>query len=574
MNGIPIFTRDDLKRDAVNGINNASSGYPSQANNTPDFPPQSHSPFPQAQQMPPMNQSNQWPIFPPNALPPQQQQQLHQQHQPMQLPMPQQIQMQTQQHFNPAGQWNAPIPPPGMPNGMNGMGFFGLGLPPFNMFSQQMFHDAFALSAPVVGADEKLLIETLIQSRAQGENFKDGLNGLHGKNGHSASLWKDYYLEHKERLDNEILNSSKQKTEAKHRVDIQEPKPMKPVKKPVIKAESSPGPSLSTKKRGRPPKQNRRQSSPLAPKTSLNRASSDSLPKSGRRSTINSLTVDAPTYSKDMPPPNSEIRIPEPPSRSPTPPTKIVPKGRGNQFTPEDKEYFIKFVSWRLKCDPDLNRQDLCELLAEKAPHHPAPSWTSYWSNNHDLPDKILSAAHGEAWDEEDEGEEDESEPEKEQVASRQRPRYKDLTSDEEDDEDDAESDEEEETDDEDDMEIPSFDESAMGPSGTAFTEADLAITARYVSTFDDWSSTTFTSKWTPFAEKYKQRTAKSWGEYFRRNEKTIMKLAKRIRKQGITTTSPRGCLSFDGPPRTKRKIQPEDSKDEREAKALKTSAS
>jgi hypothetical protein len=31
-----------------------------------------------------------------------------------------------------------------------------------------------------------------------------------------------------------------------------------------------------------------------------------------------------------------------------------------------------------------------------QAPHHTAASWGSYWSNHHDLPDKILASARGE----------------------------------------------------------------------------------------------------------------------------------------------------------------------------------
>ncbi|KAL0580827.1 hypothetical protein V5O48_001203 [Marasmius crinis-equi] len=541
-----------------------------------------------------MNQSNQWPMYPQNVPSPhhqqqQQQSQQHQQHQPMQMQMPQHMpqmqQMQaSQQPFNPASQWNLPMPLPPMPNGMNGMnpmGFLGMGIPPFNMFSPQMLHDALALSAPVAAADEKVLIETLIRYRAQGDNYKDALNSLHGKNGHSASLWKDYYLEHHDRLEKEVSSPDKSKAPEKRNAEAQEPKPVKPVKKPLIKVEPSPEPQSAAPRRGRPPNKSRRQSTPVQkPIASSSRTPSESLPNVGRRSTINSLTVDAPVYNRDMPPPHSEIRIPEPPSRSPTPPTKVIAKGRGNKFTDEDKDYFIKFISWKLSKDKNLSRNELCELLAEKVPHHTVPSWYAYWQNNHDLPDKILTTAHGEAWeeDDDDDGDEVEEKQEKKQNGTaNRRSRYKDLSSDEdEEDIEDVESDDEEKTDVDEDTEIPAFDESAMGQSGSAFTQADLAIVARYVSTFDDWQSESFSAKWIPFGEKYTQRTSKSWAEYFRRNERTIMKLAKKIRKQGITTTSSRGRLSFDsGPPRTKRKyVAEEGSKDEHEAKASKTSAS
>jgi len=89
--------------------------------------------------------------------------------------------------------------------------------------------------------------------------------------------------------------------------------------------------------------------------------------QSGRRSTINSLTAPSPVYGDRLPAPHAEIKIPDPPSRSPSPPTNVVPhRGRGNKYTNEDRDFFIKFVGWRLKQDPTLTRHDICDLLAEK----------------------------------------------------------------------------------------------------------------------------------------------------------------------------------------------------------------
>ncbi|KAF9270042.1 hypothetical protein L218DRAFT_9026 [Marasmius fiardii PR-910] len=588
MNGIPIFPKDsDLKGDSMNGYHNAN-GYPS-SSNFPDFRPQSQSPFSpnQTQQMHTMNPPNQWPqmhhLQNVQSHHQQQSQQPQQPQQSVQMQQGPQMPMQTpQQHFNP-GQWNLPMHPPSFPNGMpgmNGMNFMGLGFPPFNMpmFPQQILHDALALSAPVVAADEDLLLETLKRHRAQGDNYKDALNSLHGKNGHSASLWKDYYLEHKVRIDEVVLkySDSKEKETEKQQDDSKTSKLVKSVKKPVIKLESSPEPLPISSKRARSSNKTRRQSSPPSrkPLASSSRTPSESISKGGKRHTINSLTVDAPSYTRELPPPNSEIQIPEPPSRSPTPPTKIVPHSRGNKFTEEDRVFFINYISWKLKNDSELSRNDLCELLAEKAPHHSSQSWYSYWSNHHDLPDKILAAAHGE--EEDGLGELSDVSSEEEHFSVRPRPKYKDPSSDEEDEVEqiqEADDNEDEDTDVDDDSQILCFDESAMGQPGAAFTQADLSIIARYVSTFDDWSGSTNASKWGPFATKYSQRTAKSWAEAFRRNERAIMKLTRKIRKQGITTSSPRGRLSFDnGPPRTKRKFVSDEDLKEPEAKASKTS--
>ncbi|KAK7059136.1 hypothetical protein VNI00_001762 [Paramarasmius palmivorus] len=562
MNGIPIFPDKDVSRDSqVNGFNhhNSNNNFASTSSNPyPNFPQQSPSPFgnnsqirpSQAQQMQPVNQPNQWPQMQMQNQNMQSHPQQHQNQQPVQVPQ----QMQTPQHFNP-GQWGLPMPPPQFPNGMNmnGMGLMGMGMPPFPlpMFPQQMIQEALGLSAPVGSNDEPILIEALSNRRTRKESLKDALNGLHGKNGHSAILWKDYYLEHSDRLDAEVRKHSGSPA-AKEKEEPKDTKPIiKAVKKPIIKPEPSPEPSISAvKRRGRPPAKS---TTPQTQKSSASTSRTQSAPqvKSGRRSTNNSLTVDAPSYDHRMPPPNMEIRIPEPPSRSPTPPTKVVPSSRGNKFTPEDKEYFIKFISWRLKCDSDLSRNELCEMIAEKAPHG----------------------------EEEDEDEEDES-SEEEMPKKVRRPKYKDPSSDEDEDDEDAEGsdddteeEEEEESEEDDRSKLPKFDENAMGVSGGPFTDADLAITARYVSTFNDFSAVTNSEKWGPFAERYPQRAAKSWAEYFRRNEKAIMKLAKRIRKAGITTGSPHGRVSFDsGPPKAKRKfVADEDSKEEIVSKASKT---
>lgn len=85
-----------------------------------------------------------------------------------------------------------------------------------------------------------------------------------------------------------------------------------------------------------------------------------------RRSTINSLTAPTPVFGGRLPAPNSEIKIPDPPSRSPSPPTTIIPGKRGNRYTQEDRDFFIRFVGWRLKGDPSLTRNEICNLLAEK----------------------------------------------------------------------------------------------------------------------------------------------------------------------------------------------------------------
>ena len=135
-------------------------------------------------------------------------------------------------------------------------------------------------------------------------------------------------------------------------------KPM--VAKSMLKLESSPPPVIkfspapSTTKQKQKARE-RTSTTPHAPQ-----------PRTGGRTTQNSLSAPSPVFDDRLPPPNKEIRIPPPPSRSPSPPREIVPQGRGNKYTSEDRDFFIKFISWRLKGNPKLTRMELCEQLAGK----------------------------------------------------------------------------------------------------------------------------------------------------------------------------------------------------------------
>jgi hypothetical protein len=100
------------------------------------------------------------------------QHQLPQRHQP-------QHQQPQRQHFNPPMFSNGPpqMSAPSYPSGNASIGGFNLNMP---FISQQIIQDAFAMSAPVVAADEKTLLQALIDSRNKKETYKDALNALHG----------------------------------------------------------------------------------------------------------------------------------------------------------------------------------------------------------------------------------------------------------------------------------------------------------------------------------------------------------------------------------------------------------
>ncbi|KAF9056522.1 hypothetical protein BJ165DRAFT_1434177 [Panaeolus papilionaceus] len=402
--------------------------------------------------------------------------------------------------------------------------------------SPQLIQEAYSLSTPVESSDEPLLIKHLLSYRKRNESYKDALNALHGHNSHSASLWKDYYLDHKDRLDACIsISLQKDKEGSKtssvianaHNSMLEKPhrKPIPTVKKPSpasFKRDPSPRPSASRKTSKQPQKKSVSKSSTPVIETPI-------PSKKLGRSTLNSLTGPAPVYGNRLPPPNAEIKAPEPPSRSPTPPTRVISHlGRGNKYTQEDRKFFIKFIGWRLKHDSTLTRNDLCQALAEKAPHHSAQSWASHWSNNHDIPDKILAAARGEDFAEDSESSDNEVIPFKE------RPLYKDPSTTEESGESEGGDDEseDEQSDDDSDTPVREYSESEMGKKGYSYTDADIYICAKYIASIPGWFGMDNNGRWGAFSEKYNERALKSWVEFFRKNEKRVIKLVRKIQMQ------------------------------------------
>lgn len=64
--------------------------------------------------------------------------------------------------------------------------------------------------------------------------------------------------------------------------------------------------------------------------------------------------------------------LPAAPTRSPSPPTLVIAGPRGNRFTDQDKDYFLRYILWALQCDPSLTRQELCNNLEVKVGLHHA----------------------------------------------------------------------------------------------------------------------------------------------------------------------------------------------------------
>lgn len=251
--------------------------------------------------------------------------------------------------------------------------------------------DFLRLSTPVGSSpnDDTILAQALYESRQAGKTYRQALEGLHGVryvsyppffthspkvNNHAANLWKDYYLDHHDRFDVLVSRLGEQpKTVKKPIVVNKSPPRVKDVHEDsssqvARKRHLSPSPRPAAKKGGRPfaPAQTSRQKR-ATPQAATLAPSALTRPPKRPRATLNSLSAHLP--SNDVPnlmPPQADIPLPEPPSRSPTPPAVVQVGTNGNKYTKEDREYFLNFLVWRLKQDPSLTKKELCELLNEK----------------------------------------------------------------------------------------------------------------------------------------------------------------------------------------------------------------
>ncbi|KAI0307696.1 hypothetical protein B0F90DRAFT_1676321 [Multifurca ochricompacta] len=204
-----------------------------------------------------------------------------------------------------------------------------------------LLSDSLKLIAPVGQSpnDEQLLVMALHSGLSQGFDHRRAIETLHGVNNHAANLWKDYYLEHKSRIDDMVIHLQ----------------PIRTAKKPVRFDLEPRAPFTSPELKGKQPKERLANASNLC-------VPSD--PASSRR--------DFMTHPSGSHP---------------------IPNMR-NRYTIEDKKYFSKYISWALQADPLLTKSDLIARLAEKVPHHSARSWGAYWARD-PLADRLLAAAQG-----------------------------------------------------------------------------------------------------------------------------------------------------------------------------------
>ncbi|KAH8835878.1 hypothetical protein DL96DRAFT_1575930 [Flagelloscypha sp. PMI_526] len=424
----------------------------------------------------------------------------------------------------------------------------------------------FVNSSVLSEEEEQNIIEALVSANRCNTDYKTALDSLAGVNGKPAEVWKDWYLQHHSRFNVAVsallagpssvlpiqqptASTSLPRPSAPEPPVISAPRPFLTIKKPQFGSPSVTPSPRSRSSSARPAPVSKPKKASRLTRNASTASTAPDIPKKGRK-TMNSLTAPAPVFNNTLYIPHSQIVVPEPPSRSPSPPTNIVQNSHGNnKFTPEDHDFFIKFISWRMSRDHSLTRKELMEAIALKAPHHAARSWRSYWSSHHDLPDKIYSHYWNMDTSDESEGEEDQATSDTSDSVSDSdssssglssggdvsQPRVRKtkrnplqhvrgprpanigpsnqrtlspLTP-------------------------PPDDESDtgnvqdMGKSGEPYTKADFRICAEHIATFDNFAVLSGSQRWDSFCAKG------SWGEYYRNNQKGVINdLANKLRRQ------------------------------------------
>jgi hypothetical protein len=343
-------------------------------------------------------------------------------------------------------------------------------------------------------------------------------------------LWKDFYLENIKRLQELSLkgddDADTQTPAGTSGAATAPPGRGKSVKKPYFDPPSSPEDSPRGRKRVparrfasdedrkpspaelRAASAKSRSTNPLKRKAS---AGSTGPGTSGRRPPTTSSRIGFAPTTKRLPLLQSNVLIPPVRSRSPTPPTEIVPQpGRVgvNMYTDADRAYFVDFIQFELTREPELSKHELCERLHIRAPHHSVESWKSHWSSRHAVADNILRLAAERVEARERAAGRRPPEPESDSdPPSRQSPAYVPRAAPPEPPPPKVKYETPSASEGEDAgvrTDSTTRSEDVMGGRDSQLTEADQRAMARYIATWTPggWKATKNRTRWLPFGEK------------------------------------------------------------------------
>ncbi|KAI0327096.1 hypothetical protein GY45DRAFT_1328013 [Cubamyces sp. BRFM 1775] len=258
-------------------------------------------------------------------------------------------------------------------------------------------------SAPVgsMPDDEELIVDALRRCKNSGLTPRQALDSLDGVNNHSAAAWKDYFLDHMHRLH---ARSRLPRPDSLPTARRTEPRG----EQKALSHEASPADSERNEGRSRPPptiprKQNVKSSSRKERAQSVSERSPSSKPiaATSTKKAPQQRSKRGPTFfaalptgvrrrqASPVPMFHAGTRIPQSQTIiKPTPPTSE--EGSGNRFTDAEKVFFIQYLQWRMRDDPTVTKDELCEELAEAIPQHDAGAWKRHWDKYPELPDQIF----------------------------------------------------------------------------------------------------------------------------------------------------------------------------------------
>ncbi|OCH96044.1 hypothetical protein OBBRIDRAFT_883324 [Obba rivulosa] len=372
--------------------------------------------------------------------------------------------------------------------------------------------------------DERHLIQSLVDAENNKKTYLQALEDLHGVNNHSAAAWKDYYLANHKRLNELVATALIQPRHAIASWSVSSTRRVQDYRGSASSGSSPSSSSTQDVKPARrcelprsipPPHQKLLPERSAKPSTQRARKLPTKIPKQKGPSApamTENKRKNPPFEHVSLYPNFEETRIPDIPPRTPSPPTRIEKRGRGNRFTEEDHEYFIAFLQRRLLEHPGLTRDEICEMLGEKVPHHTAAAWLSYWVRNHTLPDKIIAAAHARAPQSVDEDSSERYESARSSSPSMS-----------------GESNEDD---------LPDADQDAKQMSSGPITSADLRVIARFQLSYDSWNSMSNEERWEVFHAKYPIRSAENWAKLSRKYRPELDGWVRKLRRKTGTTSS------------------------------------
>ncbi|KAK7694786.1 hypothetical protein QCA50_001974 [Cerrena zonata] len=420
--------------------------------------------------------------------------------------------------------------------------------------------------------DEFILLTTLracTNVRGRGSSdYKTVLESLHGVNSHTADDWKNYFLQHMERLTSALGHSEPPPTcvpKVESSVRVREEGCSRPAeqkdKQEVVRRKSfdvgltiqealrkndghkhtEPAARSAPTRFPNPPSHDRRARTPPdddAPRSdssvtrfnsdrkrhqddlSSNRHARARSPRSPRKVHVLVKRRKNLHSSERAHRGLDNIEIPSTPSRSPTPPTLVERCGRSKvKYTEEDLTYFVKYIQWKLKDEPGIFTNEICRQLSENAPHHSLCSWSSFYRRNEHTINRIKA---------------------------RNRRQYTSTRLDNVND-DDLEDGSSSDCSDgnfasDTDSEIIAIaeegsledDEFVLGGSGDPIGSPEMRTMARYIERQAEWDGTSSTKRicWTRFYEQYTQRTTSSWKQMYKRHRLAIDSLARKYRRK------------------------------------------